>query len=323
MTKLLMAGAILVALTTAITCISAPYPTKPIKLIVAFPPGGPADFVARLIARQLSKALGQQVIVDNRPGAGGTIGAALAASSPADGHTLFLGTTGTLASAPSLYPNLAYDPAKSFAPISLVITAPFIVVVNAGLPAQSLQELIGLAKSKPGDLNFGSAGSGNPAHIAGEMFKIAAGVNLVHVPYKGSAAALLDLLAGRIQVMFDLPASFTSFMQSGKLRALAVASPRRFSQLPNVPTTTEAGLPGYEISSIWFGLIAPADTPAEIVKRLNAEVRKAVAMKEVYDALSNQGFEPSVNSPEEFAALIKRDAAKWAQTVKMSGATID
>ncbi|MFN0040397.1 MAG: Bug family tripartite tricarboxylate transporter substrate binding protein [Burkholderiales bacterium] len=316
------AVAVLVALIASPICESASYPAKPVKLIVAFPPGGPTDSVARLIAGQLSKTLGQQVIVDNRPGAGGTIGAALAAKSPADGYTLFLGTTGTLASAPSLYPNLGYHPVKSFVPISLVITAPFVVVVHAKVPAQSLQELISLAKSKPGDLNFGSAGNGHPLHIAGEMFKIAAGVDLVHVPYKGTAPALPDLLAGRIQIMFDVPATFTSFLQSGQLRALAVAGPRRIPQLPDVPTTAEAGLPGYEVSA-WFGLVAPAGTPAEIVKRLNAEVRKAVAMKEIHDALANQGLEPSVNSPEEFTALIKLDGAKWARAVELSGAKID
>lgn len=322
MRTLWMVGTLLVVLGAMPACIAAPYPTKPVKLIVAFPPGGPADSVARLIAGQLSKTLGQQVIVDNRPGAGGTIGAALAANSPADGYTLFLGTTGTLASAPSLYPNLGYDPVKTFAPISLIITSPFLVVIHSGVPAKSLRELIALAKSKPGDLNFGSAGSGHPLHIAGEMFKMTAGVELVHVPYKGAAPALLDLLAGRIQIMFDQPASFASHMQSGKLRALAVASPRRIPQLPDVPTTAEAGLPGYEVS-IWFGLVSPAGTPAEIVKRLNTEVRKAVATKEIHDALANQGFEPSVNSPEEFAALIHLDGAKWARAVKLSGAKID
>ncbi len=322
MKALWVVGTFLVALGAMPVCVAAPYPAKPVKLIVSFPPGGPADFVARLIAGKLSQALGQQVIVDNRPGAGGTLGAALAANSPADGHTLFLGTTGTLASAPSLYPNLGYDPGKSFALISLVTTAPFLVVVHSEVPAHSLQQLIALARSKPGDLNYGSAGNGHPLHIAGEMFKMIAGVDLVHVPYKGAAPALLDLLAGRIQVMFDQPASFASYMQSGKLRALAVACPRRIPQLPNVPTTAEAGLPGYEVS-IWFGLVAPAGTPVEIVRRLNMEVRKAVATKEVQETLLSQGFEPTVSSTEEFVALMGRDAAKWAQTIKRSGAKID
>jgi tripartite-type tricarboxylate transporter receptor subunit TctC len=322
MKEIFVAALMLTTLITSVPCLSAPYPIKPIKLIVAFPPGGPTDFVARLIAGQLSKTLGQQVIVDNRPGAGGTTGATLAAGAPADGYTLFLGTTATLASAPSLYPNLAYHPVKSFTPISLLITAPFIVAVNADLPAQSLQELNALAKSKPGSLNFGSAGNGHPLHIAGEMFKIAAGVDLVHVPYKGSAPALVDLLAGRIHIMFDQPGSFTSFLQSGKLRALAVASPRRHSRLPSVPTAAEAGLPGYEIN-VWFGLVAPARTPPEIVRLLNAEVRKAISTNEVFDALANQGFEPALNSPEEFASLIKLDGAKWARAIKLSGVKID
>jgi tripartite-type tricarboxylate transporter receptor subunit TctC len=322
MKVILVAGMMLATLIAPAPGISARYPTKPVKLIVAFPPGGPADFVARLIAGQLSKTLGQQVIVDNRPGAAGTTGAALAASAPADGHTLFLGTTSTLASAPSLNPHLNYDPAKALAPISLLITSPYLVVVNSGIPAQSLQELISLAKSRPGELNFGSAGSGHTTHIAGEMFKIAAGVDITHIPYKGAAPAMVDLLAGRIQIKFDLPGSFSAHLKSGKVRALAVTSSRRFSQLPNVPTTDEAGLPGFEMT-IWIGLVAPAGTSPEIVKRLNSEVRKASATKEVHDALVHQGFEPTVNSPEEFASLIKLDGAKWARAVKASGAKIE
>lgn len=303
-------------------CSAGPYPSKPIKLIVGFPAGGPADYAARLIGTKLAEALGQPVIVDNRAGAGGTIGAEAAAKSPGDGYTLFWGSTGTLASAPSLYPNLGYDPVKSFAPISRVINGPFLVVVNASVPANSLRELIDLAKTQPGKLNYGSGGNGGPPHIAAEMFKVAAGVNLVHVPYKGMAPALPDLLAGRIDLIFDLPATWLPHIRTGKIKALAVAGPRRLLQLPNVPTTAEAGLPGYEIS-VWFGLVAPADTPIEIVRRLNVEVQKALAIKEVQDSFSNQGFEPAGSSPEEFAALIRRDGAKWANAVKASGAKID
>jgi tripartite-type tricarboxylate transporter receptor subunit TctC len=322
MKHILVAGLLLTTLIASAPSISAPYPTKPVKLIVGFPAGGPADFVARLIAGQLTKTLGQQVIVDNRPGAGGTTGAALAAKAPADGYTLFLGTTGTLASAPSLNPHLNYDPAKAFAPISLLITSPYLVVVNTGIPAQSLQELISLAKSRPGELNFGSAGSGNTTHIAGEMFKTAAGVTITHIPYKGAAPALVDLLAGRIQIMFGTPESFVTHLKSGKLRALAVTSSRRISQLPSVPTTGEAGLPGFEMN-IWYGLVAPAGTSPEIVKRLNAEVQRAIATREVQAALIDHGYEPTSNSPEEFSALIRRDTSKWAQIVKVSGAKLD
>ena len=301
---------------------SAQYPTKPIKLIVAFPPGGPTDIVGRLMAQKLSEALGQLVIVENRPGAAGTIGAEAAAKAPGDGYTLLLGTTGTLASAPSLYPNLGYDPVKSFAPISLVISAPFLVVVHPSVPADSLRELIDLAKAKPGQLNFGSGGNGHPLHIAGEMFKMTANVDLVHVPYRGTAPALIDLLTGRIQVMFEQLAAFRPHLQSGKLRALAVASPRRLTQLPMVPTTAEAGLPGYEVS-VWFGLVAPKGTPNDVVERLNSEVQKALTMTEVREALSNQGFEPSGSSPEEFSTLIGAESARWSRAVGASGAKLD
>ncbi len=322
MKRFLMAGTLLATLSIPSICVSAPYPTKPIKLIVAFQAGGAPDIVGRVIAQKLSEALSQPVIVENRPGAGGTIGAAVAAKSTGDGYTLFLGTTGTLASAPSLYANLGYDPLKSFTPISLVIKAPFLVLAQASVPVNSLEDLIGLAKSKPGQLNYGSGGNGGPPHIAGEMFKAAAHVDLVHVPYKGLASALSDLLTGRIDLVFDVPAMWLSHVRSGKLKALAVASPKRIPQLPNVPTTAEAGLPVYEVS-IWFGLLAPAGTSDEIVRRLNVEVRKILAKKEVHDTFSNQGFEPSGSSPGEFATLIKNDGTKWSQAVKLSGAKVD
>ena len=301
---------------------SAQYPTKPIRLIVAFPPGGPGDIVGRLIAQRLSDGLGQSVIVENRPGAGGTIGAESAAKSPADGYTILLGTTSTLAIAPSLYPSLGYDPVKSFAPISLVVNAQFLVVVHASVPANSLRELIDLAKSKPGQLNFGSSGNGNLVHIAGEMFKIAAGVDLVHIPYKGSAPALTDLLSGRIQILFDQPATFQPHFQTGKINALAVAGPKRLPQLPSVPTTVEAGLPGYEVSG-WSGLVAPRGTPTDVVMRLNSEVQKALATRELQENLSKLGIEPYGSSPEQFSVLISSDGAKWSRAVKASGAKLD
>lgn len=300
----------------------AQYPTKPIKLIVAFPPGGPTDIVARLIAQKLSDALGQRMIVENRPGAGGTLGAEAAAKSASDGYTLLLGTTGTLASAPSLYPALPYDPVKSFVPISRVINAPFLVVVSAALPVNSLRDLVELARSEPGRLSYGSAGVGSPAHIAGEMFKTAAGVDVTHIPYKGTGPALTDLLPGRIDVMFDVPAALLSHVRSEKLRVLAVAGPKRLAQLPDVPTTAEAGLPGYEVN-VWFGLVAPSGTSSDIVRRLNAEVLKALAGRQVRDALVQEGFEPSGSSPAEFADLIRTDNAKWTRAVKASGARLE
>lgn len=301
---------------------SAQYPSKPIRLIVPLPPGGPVDNVGRIIAQQLSEGLGQPVVVENRPGAAGTVGAEAAAKSPSDGYTLLLGSTGTLASAPSLNPNLGYDPVRSFAPISLLASGPYLVVVHSSVPANSLRELIEFARSRPGQLNFGSAGTGNPLHIAGEMFKTAAGVNLVHVPYKGAAPALTDLIAGRIQIMIANAENFSPAIQTGKIRVLAVAGPKRLPQLQNVPTAAEAGLPDYEVSS-WFGLLAPRGTPGDIVRRLNAEVSRALAMKEVQDSLLNRGLEPAGGSPEQFSAFIGSESAKWSRAVKASGAKLD
>ena len=260
--------------------------------------------------------------VENRGGAGGTIGAEAAAKSPNDGYTLFFSTTGTLASAPSLQPGLRYDPIKDFAPISTLANAPVIVIVEASLPPRNLRELIQLAKAQPGALKFGSAGTGHFVHIAGEMFKVSAGVDLLHVPYKGVAQALTDLLGGRIELMFDAFAQYEPHLQSGKLRALAVANPTRLARLPDVPTTAEAGLPDYMLAS-WFGLAAPAGTPREIIDRVNADARKALAGTDVREALAKLGLEPGGNSPQEYAAMIADELARWRQAVKAAAIKID
>ena len=299
-----------------------PWPAKPVRLIVPFAPGGPTDAVGRAIAQHLTAALGQQVFVDNRPGAGGTIGAAAAAKSPADGYTLFFATTSTFSIAPSLYSNPGFEPLRSFAPISQLVTAPFLVVVHPALPARSLQELIKLAKARPGQFNFASGGSGTPPHIAGEMFKAAAGVDIVHVPFKGMAPAVIDLVTGRVEMIFEQLLPLQAHIQSGKLRPLAVASVKRHPQLPELPTSAEAGLPGYEVTA-WFGLAAPAGTAPDVIKRLNAEVAKALQTREVRDAFSNQGLAPAGNSPEEFAAFIASEGARWSRAVKTSGAKVD
>ena len=298
------------------------YPARPVKLIVPFPPGGNTDIVGRLMAQKLSDALGQQFFVENRGGAGGTIGAEAAAKSPADGYTVFFSTTGTLASAPAMQPGLRYDPVKGFAPISTLANAPVVVIVSAELPAKSLAEFIALAKAKPGELKYGSAGTGHFVHIAGEMFKGAAGVDILHVPYKGVAPALVDLLGGRIDVMFDAFAQYDPHLQSGKLRALAVAHPARLARLPSVPTTAEAGLPGYAVAS-WFGLAAPAGTPEEIVARLSAEVRKALAASDVRETMSKLGLEVAGSTPQQYAAMIVEDLAKWRRAVADAGVKID
>lgn len=304
------------------TAAAQSYPTKPVKLIVPFPPGGNTDIVGRLIADKLSTSFGQQVYVENRGGAGGTIGAEAAAKSPNDGYTLFFSTTGTLASAPSMQPNLRYDPVKDFAPIATLANAPVVVLVRDDLPAKTLHELIQLAKAKPGTLKFGSAGTGHFVHIAGEMFKSAAHVDMLHVPYKGVSQALVDMLGGRIDVMFDAPAQYEPHLRTGKVRALAVAAPKRLSRLPDVPTTAEAGLPGYVLAS-WFGLAAPAGTPAEIVNRINADVQKALAAPDVVETMAKLGLEPGGGTPRQYAEMIVDDLAQWRAAVKAAGIKLE
>ena len=305
------------------TALAQVYPSHPVRLIVPFPAGGSADLIGRAAAKKMSEGLGQQVLVENRAGAGGTIGTGAVAKSPADGYTLGLGTVSTLAMAPVVRANPPYDSLAAFAPVSLVASAPFILVVNASVRAGSLAELIALAKAKPGGLNFASIGDGTLQHFTGESFKSLAGIDIVHVPYKGVAPALVDLLGGQVQIGFDIVASFQlQNLQSGKLRALAVLGPARVAQLPAVPTAAEAGLAGLAATA-WFGLIAPKGTPAEIVARLNAEVRKAVASAELRDAIATQGLEPAADSPQEFAELIEREMARWAQLAKAKGFRIE
>jgi tripartite-type tricarboxylate transporter receptor subunit TctC len=288
------------------------FPSMPVRLVVPFPPGGTTDAMTRVIAPRLSEFLGQQVIVDNRPGAGGTLGTEIAAKSPADGHSIMLGTISTLAIAPNFYPNLGYDPVKSFAPISLIARLPFFIFVNASVPVNSLQDLIGLARAKPGLLNFASPGNGTLHQVAGETFNKMASVDLVHVPYKGDAPAITDLISGQVQVMFDALGPHRPFIKSGKLKVLAAASPKRHPLLPDVPTTAEAGLPGYEVVA-WFGFLAPRGTPPDVVSRLNSDVLRAMHKPEVREALSTQGIDPGGSSPEEFSTLIRDEVARWSR----------
>jgi tripartite-type tricarboxylate transporter receptor subunit TctC len=311
-----------VLLLAATAALAQPYPARPVKLIVPFPPGGNTDIVGRLIAHKLSDAFGQQVYVENRGGAGGTIGAEAAAKSPADGYTLFFSTTGTFASAPSMQPALRYDPIKDFAPISTLANAPVVIIVSAAAQPRTLRELIDLAKAQPGALKFGSAGTGHFVHVAGEMFKDTARVDLLHVPYKGIAPAVIDLLAGRIDVMFDAFAAYEPHLRSGKLRALAVANASRLSRLPDVPTTAEAGLPGYELAS-WFGLAAPAGAPADAILRVNAETLKAIAQSDVRDQMAKLGLEPGGSTPQQYAAMIADELARWRNAVKVAGIKLE
>jgi len=297
------------------------YPDKPLKLVVPFPPGGPTDIVGRLVAQKLAEGIGQPVVVENRPGAGGTVGSTAVARAPADGYTLLYGST-TLAIAPSLYKDLAYDPRTAFAPISLVSRGPIIAAVNAQLPAKTLKDFIALAKSSPGRINYGSAGSGTPPHLAAELFKTVAGVDLVHVPYKGGGPAVSDLAGGQVQVIFEGLPTLLPHIKSGKVRALAITGAKRDPALPEVPTFAEAGLPGYD-ANFWNGLVAPAGTPAEVIARLNSVLVQALATPEVHAALVRLGLEAAGTTPQQFGDFIAAEIDKWARVVKASGAKID
>jgi len=302
------------------TAFAQSYPTKPVRLVVPSGAGGAPDILGRLVAQKISDELSQQVIVENRPGAGGSIGMEAVAKSTADGYTLGLATTSALSVAPALFSNLGYDPVRSFEAISQLTTGNFVIFVNSSVPANTLRELIDLAKSKPGQLNYASVGNGTPHHIAGEAFKLAAGVNIVHVPYK--TGAHMGLLSNSVQVMFEGLGPFLAHVRSGKVRALAVAGPRRFGQIPGVPTTAEAGLPDYEITAN-MGLVAPRETPPDVIRRVNAVVVKAMTTKEVRDAFFNHGLEAISSSPEQYSALIRDDVGRWARAIKAANAKID
>lgn len=300
----------------------AAYPDKPIKLIVPFPAGGPTDGMARLVGQHLSQALGQPVIIDNRGGAGGTIATEAAANSTADGYTLFFATTGTMAINPSLYRALKVDPLKAFDPIGSVAATTNVLVVAPSLPVNSVKDLIGLAKQKPGTLTFGSAGNGSSNHISGELFKSMAEIDIVHVPYKGSAAAFTDMLGGQISMMFDTVSSQVPQISTGKVKALGVTGRKRSEALPKVPTIAESGLPNFEVT-IWFGLVAPKGTSGDIVTKLHAQLAKILAAPEVKTKLASLGAEPLPGTPQAFTNMIQQDTAKWGKVVKASGATID
>ncbi len=318
----MLAGLAAIALAQPAAAQAPAYPTKAIRLVVPFPPGGATDILARNVAQKLSETWGQSVVVDNRPGAGGNIGSELVAKAAPDGYTLEMGTVGTHAINASLYSKMPYDHVKDFAPIILVAGVPNVLVVNPSLPVNSVQELIAYAKANPGKLNFASSGPGTSIHLSGELFKVMAGVQMTHVPYKGSAPALQDLLGGQVQLMFDnLPPSLPQ-IKGGKLRALAVTSLTRAPALPDVPTIAESGLPGFEASS-WFGILAPAGTPPAIIAKVNAEVAKWLASPEGKEKLVAIGANAAGGSPEDFARHIQVETAKWAKVVKESGAKVD
>ena len=297
------------------------YPTKPIKLVVPYPPGGPTDIVARLVAQKLSEQMGQPVIIDNRPGAGGNPGAEMVARSTPDGYTLVVATPAHAIN-PSLFKNLGYSLSKDFAPVSQLTSGPLVIVANSALPANNVAELIALAKSKPGELNFASSGNGQSTHLSAELFASMAGVKMNHIPYKGSAPALTDTMGGQTQLMFDTMLSAMPHVKAGKLKALAVTSSTRSPVAPDVPTVAESGLPGYEAIA-WNGLLAPAGTPPEVVARLNAELKKVLASPDVKDKFEAQGFAASWNTPTDFGRFMTAEVEKWSKVVKISGAKVD
>src|SRR5690348_7803183 len=298
------------------------FPSRPAKLIVPFPPGGPLDTTGREIAQKLGEMWGQSVIVENKPGAGGNIGADFVAKSPPDGYTIVMGALSTHAVNPSLYPKMPYDAKKDFAPITLVAITPNVLVVNPSLPVHSVKELIAYAKAHPGKLSFGSGSIGSAGHLAGELFKVDTGVDMVHVPYKGAAPAMQALLAGDTQLMFDNLASAMSQVKAGKLRALAVTTSQRSKLVPELPTMAEAGVPGFDIST-WFGLLAPAGTPPAVIAKWNAGVTKILSDPSMRERLAAQGAEATPDSPDAFARFIAAVVVKYARIGKASGAKVD
>lgn len=300
----------------------ATYPNRPIRLLIGLPPGGPTDVVARIVAPKLGDALGQQVIVDNRTGAGGLIAAETAAKAPPDGYTLLFGAVSYSAIFASLYKKLPYDPVKDFAPISLVAKVPNVLVVNPAMPVRTVSDFIAHAKANPGRLSYGSSGSGTSLHLAMEMLKKQTGIEVVHVPYKGGPAATVDLIGGQIQVMFDNVPGQIPYIRSGKTRALAVTTAKRNFQLPEVPTMIEAGVPGFEVT-VWYGVFAPARAPKPILEKLNAALVKTLNMPEIKERMAEQGAEPAPTTREDFAAFQKAEVVRWAKVVKESGATVE
>jgi tripartite-type tricarboxylate transporter receptor subunit TctC len=297
------------------------YPTKTIRLVVPLVAGGPTDLLARLIAQPLGERLGQQVIVDNRPGAGGNIGAEMVAKSPADGYTLFMGTSGPMSINVSIYSKIGYHPARDFAPVVLAASAPFVVVVHPALPVSNIKQLIALIKSKPGQLNFGAV-PGNAAHLATELFKSAAALDMVFVPYKGAAPANTDLVAGHIQLSFASTPGAMPLVKAGRLKALAISSAKRIPKLPDLPTISESGVPGYE-ASVWYGIAAPAKTPPEIVARLYKESAAVLQDRATLDKMDTNDFVPTLMNPEQFGAYIRSEIEKWGKVVKATGAKAD
>jgi tripartite-type tricarboxylate transporter receptor subunit TctC len=311
--------AALALLAPAFASAQAGFPEKPVRFVVGFTPGGPSDILARALGQKLADVWRSQVVVENRPGAGGNVAAEAVARAPADGYTWLLGNNSILATNQSLYRSLGYDPVKDFAPVALVAVQPNILVVNPEVPVRSVQDLIALAKSRPGRLNYASSGSGAAAHLAGELFKSMTGVDMVHVPYKGAQPALTDVIAGQAQLMFATSASVIPYIKAGRLRALAVTTARRSASVPDLPTVAEAGVPGFEAIT-WHGVVVPAATPPGLVERLNRDIVAALGERDLRERLESLGAEVSPGTPRDFARYIASEIPKWTKVVKDSGA---
>jgi tripartite-type tricarboxylate transporter receptor subunit TctC len=305
-----------------LTSAATAFPARPIRFIVPNAAGGSTDLVARTVSQKITEALGEQVVVDNRPGSGGIIGTELVAKAPADGHTLLMGTIGNLAISPHLYRKLAYDPIKDFAPVAQLASAAYMLVIHPSVPAKSVKELVALARSRPSQLNYASAGSGTGSHLSAELFRSVAGITIVHIPYKGGTPAITDVISGQVQIMFNGIPSSMPHLRSGRIRALAVTTAERSPAAPDLPTIAEAGYPGAESTS-WTGVLAPAGTPASVIARLNAEFVRALRTPEVSARLSADGAVPVGSSASEFAAYLRSELAKWGRVIKVSGATVN
>ena len=320
--KSVVVGAAIAAFAAAASVTAQSYPVKPIRLVVGFPAGGPTDIVSRTIAPKLSESLGQQVVVDNRGGAGGMIATEQVSKAPADGYTLLMGTIGGIAVAMSLSPNRGYDTLRDFAPITQAVTVTNLLVVHPTVPAKNVKELLAIARSKPGRLNYASSGNGTVTHLAGELFKLMGKVDITHVPFKGGAPALTALISGEVDMSYENSLVVTPHVKAGKVKALAVTGSKRSKLMPELPTISESGLPGYDASG-WYGLFVPAATPKPIVARLSQEAVKALRMPDVVRTLSSQGAEPVGNTPEEFGAFVKAEIDKWANLVKTAKMKVD
>ena len=308
----------LVALAISAAAHAQVYPSKPIRMIVAYPPGGGTDIVGRMVAQKLGEALGQNVVVENRGGASGNIGTEIAARAAPDGYTVLMGNVAPNAINVSLFRSLPFDPVADFAPVSLVASTPNILVVHPSTPARTVKEVIALARARPGTLNFASAGVGSSSHLAGELFRVLAGADIVHVPYKGAGPAMVDVLSGQVQLYFATMPAAMPHVKSGKLVPIAVTSARRSPALPELPTIAESGVAGYEAST-WYGLLAPAHTPGPAVARLHEGILKILGEAELRERLTDQGFEPVGDSPQEFAAYIRSEIAKWGKVIRDAG----